>query len=142
AVDERQIEHVTRIDQVGIAYLRIGLPDFRPQPGLDQETGGDVPQRVATAHGVIVGMIGAQLRACCVDGHGYQQAGQQDDGFSDHCWESPSPYARSSVAEPFRRATVVRRQKSSADTRLPTYNEAHSKWRQGSIFTKSPALSA
>ena len=91
AVDEGQVEHVAGIDQVGIAHLRVGLPDLRPQPRLGQEFGGDVPQGVATANGVAVGVIGTQLRARGIDGQGDQHAGQQHDCLSDHWRESPFP---------------------------------------------------
>ena len=57
-IDEGQVEHIAGVDQVRVAYLRVGLPDLRPQPRLGQELGGDVPERVAPAHGIAVGMIG------------------------------------------------------------------------------------
>src|SRR5690554_7754327 len=51
-----QADHVARIDQVRVVDLRVGLPDFRPQPGPLQELARDVPQRIPTLHDIGIGM--------------------------------------------------------------------------------------
>ncbi len=48
-----QREHVTGIDEVWILDLRIDLPDLGPEPRVLEEHRRNVPQRVATLHGVV-----------------------------------------------------------------------------------------
>src|SRR6185436_2379670 len=60
AVDVDELEHVARIDQVRVLDLGIDVPDFGPIPGIAQEYFGDVPQRVAGFHRVLVGGIRRQ----------------------------------------------------------------------------------
>ena len=75
AVQVGQAEDVARIDQVRVLDLRVGLPDFRPQPRPLEEAPGDVPQRVAVLDDVGVRMVAAQLH-----GGGIGRDGQQRDG--------------------------------------------------------------
>ena len=56
AVEERERQHVARINQVGVGHLRIDLPNFRPVPGVLQEHARDVPERVAGNDDVAVWM--------------------------------------------------------------------------------------
>ena len=42
--------------------LGIDIPDFGPIPGVVEKRGGNVPQRVAFLHGVLLGRAGRQWR--------------------------------------------------------------------------------
>lgn len=46
AVQVGQADHVTRVDQMRILDLRIGLPDFRPQPRFFQKAASDIPKGI------------------------------------------------------------------------------------------------
>src|SRR5690606_8710729 len=75
AVQVGQAQHVTRVDQVRILDLRVGLPDFRPQPRLLQETRRDVPQRVTLFH-----HVGVRVRVVHFHRDGVGRDGQQRHG--------------------------------------------------------------
>ena len=60
AVDVHELQHVARINEVRVLDLGIDVPDFGPIPGVAQEHLGDVPQRVAGFHDVLVGGIRGQ----------------------------------------------------------------------------------
>ena len=73
AIDVGQVDDVARIDQVRVLDLPVCLPDFRPQPGLFQETRRDAPERVALLHRVAVRMAVVQFDIGGVDRQGQQQ---------------------------------------------------------------------
>jgi len=73
-----QAQHVAGIDAVRVLDLGIGLPDFRPEPGLGEEARRDVPERVSLLHHVGGRMVPAQL---CREGKG----GEGEKHGSQHC---------------------------------------------------------
>ena len=66
-VDIDQCNLITRVYKVRVFNLRIDLPDFGPQPGARQKLTADIPQRVASHHDVLVGVIGAYRHVLCYD---------------------------------------------------------------------------
>jgi hypothetical protein len=45
---------VSRVDQIGMANLWIDLPDVRPDEGILQIRGGQIPQGISLDHGVVL----------------------------------------------------------------------------------------
>jgi len=92
AVDVGQAEHVTRVDQVRVLDLRVGLPDFRPQPRLLEEAGRDVPQGVALADRVGRRMIPAHFRREGETGEREQHGSENcRKAFKHGCYPPDSP---------------------------------------------------
>ena len=92
----RQAQHIARIDQVRVLDLRVGLPDFRPQPRLVQESFGDIPERVTLLHHVGVGMIGPKLGGHDAGSNGQQRCRGNCKKFFKHGFhlpDSPSRFA-------------------------------------------------
>lgn len=71
-----EADDITRINQVRILDLRIGLPDLRPQPRLPEEAAGNVPQGVALFHHIGVRVIFAQLLGRHTGGEGQNGDGE------------------------------------------------------------------
>ena len=83
-VQVSQADDVAWIDQVRVLDLRIGLPDFRPQPGLLQELPGDVPERVAPFHHISVGVRAGHFGGRSIGGHDEGGSGKNRTKFSEH----------------------------------------------------------
>ncbi len=86
AVQIGQAEYVTRVDQVWILDLRVGLPDLRPQPGLLQEARRDIPQRVPFAHDIGIRVPAIHFHGGSIGSNGQHRHGDdRTSSFKHRC---------------------------------------------------------
>ena len=53
AVDIDQSNGIARVYKVGVFNLLIGMPDFRPHPGILEKNTGDIPEGVTAFNNIL-----------------------------------------------------------------------------------------
>ena len=68
--------------EVGVCYLGILVPDFRPEPGVLQEQARNIPEGVAFLHGILARVVDPDAGSDGLLSGGLRLAGFRDDAGS------------------------------------------------------------